>query len=121
MTQEVATALYSFFNDFGIPGYVTNFVPTDAAMPYITYDLSMGDTFETTPVGVKVWYPGVLPTALFDTVEHIRERIANGLQLPCGNGYLYIYPGTPFAQPAADENPDISVMYLNINITYDLN
>lgn len=121
MTREVATALYDFFNSFDLPAYVTNFVPMTATMPYITYDAYIGNTFETVPVGVKVWYTGSLPTELFDTVEKIRTRIKNGLQLPCGNGYLYIYPGNPFAQPAADENPDISVMYLNINITYDLN
>lgn len=121
MTKEVASALYSFFNSFGLPGYVTNFVPSDAELPYNTYDLPIGNTLETVPLGVKVWYPGILPTALFDTVERIRKRIANGLQIPCGNGYLYIYPGNPFAQPAADENPDISVMYLNINVSFDLN
>lgn len=121
MTQEVATAFNSFFNSFGLPGYVTNFVPIDAELPYTTYDLPIGNTLETVPVGVKIWYPGTLPSELFGTVEKIRSRIANGLQIKCGNGFLYIYPGNPFAQSAADENPDISVMYLNINVSFDLN
>ena len=121
MTNEVAKSLYDFFNSFDLPGYVTNFVPYDAKMPYITYDAYIGDTMETVPIGVKIWYVGILPTDLFETIEKIRLRIKNGLQIKCGNGYIYIYPGNPFAQPAEDENPDISVMYLNINISYDLN
>lgn len=121
MTKEVATALYNFFNSFGLSGYVNNFVPTNATLPYITYDAYIGNTLETVPIGVRVWSAGQLPTELFDIVERIRERIANGLFLTCGNGHLYIYPGNPFAQPAASENPDISVMYLNINVSYDLN
>lgn len=121
MVKEIATTLYSFFNSFGLPAYVSNFVSDTAEMPYITYDACMGDTLETVPIAVKVYYKGKLPTALFETVERIRSRIAGGLHLPCGNGYLYIYLGNPFAQAAADENPDISVYYLNINISYDLN
>ena len=131
MIEEVSRTLYSFFNSFVLPAYVTNFAYVTnangteylpAVMPYITYDAPVGDTFATVPVGVKVWYPNkTLQTAMYKTVEKIRDRIKNGLQLPCGNGYLYICCGTPFAQPAADENPEISAFYLNIEITYDLN
>lgn len=121
MIKEVATGLYDFFNSFGIPAYVTNFVADDTVLPYITYDVYIGAPLDVVPIGVKVWYGGGLPTELFETVEKIRAKIGNELQVPCGNGYLYIYPGNPFAQPAADENPDISVMYLNINVSFDLN
>lgn len=121
MIKEVATTLYDFFNSFEIPAYVTNFVPNNARLPYITYDAFIGKPLETVPIGIKVWYEGNLPTKLFETVEKIKTKIGKELQLHCGNGFLYIFPGTPFAQPAADENPNVSVFYLNINISYDLN
>lgn len=121
MIKEVATGLYDFFNSFGIPAYVTNFVADDAVFPYITYDAYIGAPLEVVPIGVKVWYAGRLPTELFETVEKIRVKIGNGLHVPCGNGYLYIYQGEPFAQVAEDDTPGISAFYLNINISYDLN
>lgn len=122
MIKEVVDTLYEFFNSFGIPAHISNYIRDGATMPYITYDAYIGNTMETVPIGVKVWYAGdKLPPAQLETVEKIRARIANGLQIKCGNGFLYIYPGNPFAQPAADENPDISVMYLNINVSFDLN
>lgn len=121
MIKDVATTLYSFFNSFGIPGYVSNYVDESTEFPYLTYELPVGKTLQTTPVSVRLFYSGDLPTAMFETTEAIYKKIQNGLQLPCGNGFLYIMPGNPFAQVTENDEPTISAMYLNINISYDLN
>lgn len=131
MIKEVATTLNQFFNSFGVPAYITNFAYTASAneseylpaeMPYITYDAYIGSTLQTVPVGVRIWYSAqTIQTEMYEIADKILGRIKGGLQVPCGNGYLYIYPGNPYAQPAASENPSVCVMYLNINVSYDLN
>lgn len=121
MIVDVASALYTFFSGFGIAAYTTNNAPSDAVLPYLTYDLAVGKTFSSTPLGARLWWEGTLPAALFEKADEIYERIKNGYQIPCGNGYIWLYPGEPFAQPVEDEDDRLSTLYLNITAQFDLN
>lgn len=121
MIVDVASALYTFFSSFGIPAYTTNNVEKNAVLPYLTYDFAVGKTLSSTPIGARLWWEGTLPRALLEKSDEIHERIKNGVQLPCGNGYLWLYAGDPFAQPVEDEDDRISTLYLNITAQYDLN
>lgn len=121
MTEAVAEALYQFWNSFGITFYTTNNVPSSAVLPYGTYDLTIGKTLSNAPLAGRLWYEGTLPRAMFQEADEIHERIKTGYQIPCGNGYLVLYPGDPFAQPVADEDDRFSTLYLNLTATYILN
>lgn len=121
MIKDVAAALYAFWNSFGLVFYTTNNVPESAVLPYGTYDLAVGKTLSSTPLGARLWYEGTLPAALFEKADEIHERIKNGYQIPCGNGYLVLYPGDPFVQPVSDEDDRLSTLYLNVTASYILN
>lgn len=121
MTKDVAATLYAFWNSFGLTFYTTNNVPSDAVLPYGTYDLAVGKTLSSAPLGARLWYEGTLPAALFEKADEIRAKIGTGIQIPCGNGYIWLYPGEPFAQPVADEDDRLSTLYLNITAQFDLN
>ncbi len=130
MMQEVAKSLYGFFSGFGLPAYVTDKVfafdeqgkEISVKFPYITYDLAVGKTFQSTSIACKLYYLSKYSLAApLAKADEIYDKIKNGAFVPCGNGYLWIYPGNPFAQPAPDDNQNVSAVYLNINITYDLN
>lgn len=121
MIVDVASALYTFFSGFGIQAYTTNNVPSDAVLPYMTYDFAVGKTLSSTPLGARLWWEGTLPRAMLEKCDEIQKRIGTGIQLQCGNGYIWLYPGDPFAQPVADEDDRISTLYLNITAQYDLN
>lgn len=121
MIVDVASALYTFFSGFGITAYTTNNVPSDAVLPYLTYDFAVGKTLSSTPLGARLWWEGTLPAALFEKADEIGARIGTGIQLPCGNGYLWMYKGEPFVQAIADEDERISTLYLNIIASFDLN
>lgn len=121
MIKDVAAALYAFWNSFGLTFYTTNNVPESAVLPYGTYDLAVGKTLSSTPLGARLWWEGTLPAALFEKADEIGARIGTGIQLPCGNGYLWMYKGEPFVQAIADEDDRLSTLYLNITAEYDLN
>lgn len=121
MIKDVAAAMYAFWNGFSIPAYTTNNVPKHAVLPYLTYDLAVGKTLSSTPIGARLWWDGTLPAALFEKADEIHERIKNGYQIPCGNGYLVLYPGEPFVQPVLDEDDRLSTLYLNVTASFDLN
>lgn len=121
MIVDVASTLYAFFSGFGIPAYTTNNVPETAVLPYLTYDFTVGKTLTSAPLGARLWWEGTLPRAMLEKADEIGARIGAGIQIPCGNGYLWMYKGEPFVQPIADEDERISTLYLNITAQYDLN
>lgn len=121
MIVDVASALYTFFSSFGIPAYTTNNVEENAVLPYLTYDLAVGKPLSSTPIGARLWWEGTLPRALLEKSDEIQKRIGTGIQLQCGNGYIWLYQGEPFAQPVEDEDDRLSTLYLNITAQYDLN
>lgn len=121
MIVDVASALYAFFSGFGIPTYTTNNVPETAVLPYLTYDFTVSKTLASTPLGARLWWEGTLPRAMLEKADEIGARIGAGIQIPCGNGYLWMYKGEPFVQAIADEDERISTLYLNIIASFDLN
>lgn len=121
MIVDVASALYTFFSGFGITAYTTNNVPENAVLPYLTYDLAVGKTLSSAPIGARLWWEGTLPAALFEKADEIQSSIGTGIQLPCGNGYIWLYQGDPFVQPVSDEDDRLSTLYLNVTASFDLN
>lgn len=120
MTPEAA--VYTFLSSFGIPAYAASSVPDQAAFPYITYDLVLGEWGQPeVNMPVNVWYrtdSEALPNA---KVREISQAIGmGGVTLPCDGGMLWVKKGSPWAQAMTVEGEDEKVKrrYVNINIEF---
>lgn len=120
MTPEAA--IYQFLAGFSIPAYASSSVPDQAAFPYITYDLVIGEWMQgEVNMPVNVWYrtdSEALPNA---KVREISKAIGmGGVCLPCDCGMLWLKKGSPWAQAMTIEGEDEKVKrrYININIEY---
>ena len=120
MTPEAA--IYAFLSSFAIPAYASSSVPDQAAFPYITYDLVLGEWGQPeVNMPVNVWYrtdSEALPNA---KVREISQAIGmGGVTLPCDGGMLWVKKGSPWAQAVTVDGEDEKVKrrYVNINIEY---
>ena len=115
-----AAAIYQFWNGFGLTAYEENTVPTDAAFPYITYQL-VTDSFDR-EVGAtaSLWYRGESWTAINAKTEEISAHIGlGGKIIKCDGGRIWIKRGQPFAQNMGEESDDlIKRKYLNLTFEF---
>ena len=111
-----AAAIYQFWSGFGLTAYEENTVPTDAAFPYVTYQL-VTDSFDSEVAATaSLWYRGECWTAINAKTEEISAHIGlGGKIIKCDGGRIWIKRGQPFAQNMGDESDDlIKRKYLNI-------
>ena len=115
-----AAAIYQFWSGFGLTAYEENTVPTDAAFPYITYQLVTDGFDREVAATASLWYRGESWTAINAKTEEIAQRIGfGGKIIKCDGGRIWIKRGQPFAQNMGDESDDlIKRKYLNVNIEY---
>lgn len=111
-----AAAIFNFWNSFDLTAYEENTVPTDAAFPYITYQLVTDDFIGEVPATASLWYRSESWTAINAKTEEISARIGSGgIIIKCGGGRIWIKKGQPFAQNMGDESDDlIKRKYLNL-------
>ena len=115
-----AAAIYQFWSGFGLTAYEENTVPTDAAFPYVTYQL-VTDSFDREVVATaSLWYRGESWTAINAKTEEIARSIGGGgCLLDCDSGFIWLKRGTPFAQNMGDESDDlIKRKYINVTVEY---
>jgi len=114
-----ASAVYSFLSGFGIPAYATTAVPDDAAMPYLTYDLSTGAWGDgDVSMLVNLWYYGDSEKPANDKAQEISDAIGlGGSMVSYNGGGMWIKRGTPFCQSISDE-PKVKRRYINIDIEF---
>ena len=115
-----AAAIYQFWNSFGLTAYEENTVPTDAAFPYITYQLVTDSFDREVPVTVSLWYRSESWTAINAKEEEISQKISRGGKIiPCDGGAIWLKRGRPFSQSMADESDNlIKRKYLNITAEF---
>lgn len=120
MTPEAA--IYNYLNSFGIPAYPTSSVPSEATFPYMTYELTLGEMFESeVNLPVDVWYRGESEAAPNAKVREMFDAIGyGGVTLPVDGGMIWIKRGRPWAQAFSVEGEDEKVKrrYVNINVDY---
>ena len=103
-----AQTINSFWNSFGIPAYDMYTVPTDAQMPYITYEY-VEDNFDNTVIlSASIWYKST-------SWQGVSEKAA---ELKTDEGYIYIARGTPFMQRLSDTDDTIRRIYINLQVEY---
>ena len=115
-----AAAIYQFWNSFGLNAYEENTVPTDAAFPYITYQLVTDSFDREIPLTVSILYRSESWTEINAKTEEISQKISRGGKIvSCDGGAIWLKRGQPFAQNMRDESDDlIKRKYLNITAEF---
>ena len=115
-----ASALYQFWNSFGLTAYEENTVPDDAAFPYITYQLVTDSFDREIPLTASIWYRSESLAGINAKTEEISQKISRGGKIiPCDGGAIWLKRGQPFAQNMRDESDDrIKRKYLNITAEF---
>ena len=115
-----ASAIYQFWNSFGLTAYEENTVPHDAAFPYITYQLVTDSFDRETLLTASLWYRSESWTAINAKTEEISHTISlGGKIISCDDGAIWLKRGQPFAQNMGDESDDlIKRKYLNITAEF---
>lgn len=110
--RGINAALYQFWASFGIPAYRTGRVPTDAELPYITFEVAAGEFGSQTVLVAHNWHkaPGATASAA-DTLGAIAGKIPDGgafLPVETG-GYMILYRNAGEFQTYVDdeEDPDV--------------
>ena len=111
-----AAAIYQFWSSFGLTAYEENTVPTDAAFPYITYQLVTDSFDREIPLTASIWYRSESWSGINAKADEISQKISRGGKIiPCDDGAIWLKRGQPFAQSMGDESDDlIKRKYLNI-------
>ena len=115
-----AAAIYQFWSSFGLTAYEENTVPTDAAFPYITYQL-VTDSFDSeVATTASLWYRSESWAGINAKTEAISQKISRGGKIiSCDGGAIWLKRGQPFAQNMGDESDDlIKRKYLNITAEF---
>ena len=115
-----AAAIYQFWSGFGLTAYEENTVPSDAAFPYITYQLVTDSFDREIPITASIWYRSESWTGINAKTDEISQRISRGGKIiSCDGGAIWLKRGQPFAQNMGDENDDlIKRKYINITAEY---
>ena len=115
-----AAAIYQFWSSFGLTAYEENTVPTDAAFPYITYQLVTDSFDREVQVTASLWYRSESWTAINAKTDEISQKISRGGKIiSCDGGAIWLKRGQPFAQNMKDESDDlIKRKYLNITAEF---
>ena len=111
-----AAAIYQFWSGFGLTAYEENTVPTDAAFPYLTYQLVTDSFDREIPFTASIWYRGESWTDINAKTEEISQKISRGGKIiSCDGGAIWLKRGQPFAQSMGDESDDqIKRKYINL-------
>lgn len=115
---NTALALYGFFSSFGLPAYLSDNIPDNVQMPYITYDLIEPEALSSGVLNASVWYRDTSVTAIAAKVDEIAQAIGRGMSIPLTHGALYLYKPTnsAFSQIMNDPNRETKRALLTMTI-----
>lgn len=117
--EAITGALSAFFSGFDIPAYPEDFIPENAALPYLTVlpvvpaDWNSQSTFHA-----RLWYPsntGKRP--IIQKTDQIRAALGDGLAIQCEGGAILLCAGTPWAQSMDNPAENYLCQYLNFDVT----
>lgn len=116
---SVSKALYAFYSRFGLPAYPEDGVPSNAALPYITYTVVQPDCLDSAVHQARVWYQSESYAGVNAKADEIIAAVGRGLLLQAGDGFVCLRPGTPLAQHMPIEGkPEIKIVYINLQINF---
>lgn len=113
------SAIYDFLNSFGIPAYASSATPDQAPMPYITYDLIIGDFNTEVSMAANVWYKSESEAAPNAKVREIEKILGTGGKLlTYDGGAVWVKKGSPWCQSVTLDDNSIKQRYLNFDLEY---
>ena len=120
-SESINRALNTFFNGFGIPGYLEDNIPPAASLPYLTYKPTIpGGWNETASFHARLWYPSkggrapILQTE--DTISAALPR--GGLTIECEGGAILLdKDDKDWAQPLNNTPEGYLCEYLIFELT----
>lgn len=117
MTTREA-AIYEFFSSFGIPAYASSATPAQAVMPYITYDLVIGDFYYEVAMNANVWYKTDSEAEPNKKIREIESELKGGKLLTYDGGAVWVKKGSPWCTSVKDEDNTVKRRYLNFDLEY---
>ncbi len=111
-------ALQAFWSGFDLPAYDVNTVPSDAKMPYITYDVKTDNLDSNVGLTASLWYKSYSWKDISDKAAEIAKTLSTLPPIKIEGGYCWIRRGTPFAQRVADEDDTIRRILLQITVEF---
>ena len=117
--MDKGQAVQYFWDGFGLPAYDANTVPSDAVLPYITYEVSTGKLDDTINMTASLWYRSTRWDEVSKKAAQIAQEIV-GMRSPLAidGGYLWIVQGAPFSQRMSDPDDSIRRIVLNIQAEF---
>lgn len=120
-SESINRALNTFFNSFGIPGYLEDNIPPAASLPYLTYKPTIpGGWNESSTFHARLWYPSkggrapILQTE--DTISAALPR--GGLTIKCEGGAILLdKDDKDWAQPLNNTPEGYLCEYLIFELT----
>ena len=120
-SESINRALNTFFNGFGIPGYLEDNIPPAASLPYLTYKPTIpGGWNETTSFHARLWYPSKGGRApILQTEDTISAAIPRGgLKIECEGGAILLDKDDKYwAQPLNNTPEGYLCEYLIFELT----
>ncbi|MCR5475509.1 MAG: hypothetical protein K6F28_09960 [Lachnospiraceae bacterium] len=100
-------AYNKFWNSFGLPAYDQYTVPSNAALPYITYESASDDFDHPVTLSASIWYRDASWAAITAKEKEISEVIGRGgVSVPYDDGGFWLVKGMPWAQRMNDPDDD---------------
>lgn len=113
--MDKAQAIHAFWLSFGWPAYDENAVPDEAAMPYITYEVTESNIGKPVILTASLWDRSTLWKMVSQKAKEIAERLGyGGLTVGFDGGMILLTQGTPFAQRLSAD--DDAVRRINLNV-----
>ena len=120
-SESINRALNTFFNGFGIPGYLEDNIPPAASLPYLTYKPTIpGGWNETSSFHARLWYPSKGGRApILQTEDTISAAIPRGgLKIECEGGAILLdKDDKDWAQPLNNTPEGYLCEYLIFELT----
>lgn len=120
-SESINRALNTFFNSFGIPGYLEDNIPPAASLPYLTYKpIIPGGWNETASFHARLWYPSKGGRApILQTEDTISAAIPRGgLKIECEGGAILLdKDDKDWAQPLNNTPEGYLCEYLIFELT----
>lgn len=119
-SESINRALNTFFNSFGIPGYLEDNIPPGAELPYLTYQPTIpGGWNESSTFHARLWYPSKGGRApILQTEDTISAALQNGLTIQCEGGAILLgKDDKDWAQPLNNTPEGYLCEYLIFELT----
>lgn len=116
--MNVAQVLQAFWSGFDLPAYDENTVPDEAALPYVTYEVSDDYFGEDRQLSASLWYHSTSWADITAKEQQIAEFIGRGGRMfAVDGGAIWLKRGNPWAQRMAEPS---DAMVRRIVLSYEI-